>query len=142
MSNSIIILRFLITCSNSIIAITVCFVYRNGCATTSCSRFHPASSLLIAEQVKHDDRNCQRITSLLFAKKLTLARSSKVKINASTIHRTMNRITLACLASLALLAGGLVALSWYRGRRPEGRRRVRKTFAQEVKEEAPGEQLA
>jgi hypothetical protein len=49
----------------------------------------------------------------------------------------VNRIKLACLASLALFVGGLVALSWYRGRR-----RVRKTVAQEVKEEAPVEQLA
>jgi hypothetical protein len=48
----------------------------------------------------------------------------------------------ACLASLAVFAGGLVALSWYKSRRPEHRSRVRKVVDQDVKEEAPVEQLA
>jgi hypothetical protein len=55
--------------------------------------------------------------------------------------RIVNRMAFACLASLAVFAGGLVALSWYKSRRPEHRRRVRKVVEQDVKE-APVEQLA
>jgi len=53
----------------------------------------------------------------------------------------VNRKTFACLASLALFAGGLVALSWYKSRRPEHRKQLRKVVKQDVKE-AVAEQLA
>jgi hypothetical protein len=50
-------------------------------------------------------------------------------------------MTFACLAGLAVFAGGLVALSWYKSRRPEYRKRVKKVIEQDVKE-AVAEQLA
>jgi|GraSoiStandDraft_47_1057283.scaffolds.fasta_scaffold1486505_1 hypothetical protein len=49
----------------------------------------------------------------------------------------MNRMAFACLASLAVFAGGLVALGWYKSRRHE----YRKLVEQDVKE-AVAEQLA
>jgi hypothetical protein len=53
----------------------------------------------------------------------------------------MNRITFACFAGVTAFACGLVALSWYKSRRPEYRKRVRKLVEQDVKE-AVAEQLA
>jgi hypothetical protein len=53
----------------------------------------------------------------------------------------MNRMTFACLASVAVFAGGLVAIGWYKSRRPEHRKRVRKIVEQDVKV-AVAEQLA
>ncbi len=56
-------------------------------------------------------------------------------------NQTMNRMAFACFAGVAAFACGLVALSWYKSRRPEYRKRVRKLVEQDVKE-AVAEQLA
>ena len=56
-------------------------------------------------------------------------------------NRTMNRMAFAFLTGVAAFACGLVALSWYKSRRPEYRKRVRKLVEQDVKE-AVAEQLA
>jgi hypothetical protein len=53
----------------------------------------------------------------------------------------MNRITFACFAGVAAFACGLVALSWYKSRRPEHRKQLRKVVEQDVKE-AVAEQFA
>ncbi|MGB7955288.1 MAG: hypothetical protein WCF23_15015 [Candidatus Nitrosopolaris sp.] len=53
----------------------------------------------------------------------------------------MNRMALACFAGVAAFACGLVALNWYKSRRPEYRKRVRKLVAEDIKE-AVAEQLA
>ena len=44
-------------------------------------------------------------------------------------NRTMNRMAFACFAGVAAFACGLVALNWYKSRRPEYRKRVRKLVA-------------
>jgi hypothetical protein len=56
-------------------------------------------------------------------------------------NRIVNRMAFACLASLAIFAGGLVPLSWFKSRRPEHKSRVGKVVEQEAKEKAPFEQL-
>ena len=56
----------------------------------------------------------------------------------------MNRMTIACLAGLAL-AGGLGALStirWYKRRAPRDRKRVRKVDEEQEYNEAIAKQLA
>jgi hypothetical protein len=60
-------------------------------------------------------------------------------------YRIVNKMAFACLASLAIFAGGLVALStlsWYKGRGPQDRKQARKVVEQDTKEEALVEQLA
>lgn len=56
-------------------------------------------------------------------------------------YKLVNRMVYVCLTSLAILAGGLTALytlSWYKGRGPRDRKRVKK---EEEPKEAPLEQL-
>jgi hypothetical protein len=54
----------------------------------------------------------------------------------------MNRMAFTCFAGVAAaFACGLVALSWYKSRRPEYRKRVRKLVEQDV-QEAVAEQVA
>ena len=56
-------------------------------------------------------------------------------------NRTMNRMAFAYFAGVAAFGCGLVALRWYKSRRPEYRKRIRKIVEQDVKE-AVAEQLA
>jgi len=53
----------------------------------------------------------------------------------------MNRMAFAYFAGVAAFGCGLVALRWYKSRRPEYRKRIRKIVEQDVKE-AVAEQLA
>jgi hypothetical protein len=50
-------------------------------------------------------------------------------------YRIVNKMAFACLANLAIFAGGLVALStlsWYKGRGPQERKRVRKVVVEQL----------
>jgi hypothetical protein len=57
----------------------------------------------------------------------------------------MNRMTLACLASLGIFAGGLAAwsvIARYKGKGPRERRRGKKGVVEEETKEVLEEQLA